>query len=346
MKLELGIWDHFERRPDTPVAQQYADKVRLVREAERLGFRHYHMAEHHLTPLDLGPSPAVFLAALAQATERIRIGTGVFCLPLYHPLRLLQELCMLDNIAGGRLDFGVGRGIRATEHEWFGVAQDEVQARFDEMLELLLGAMATGRVDFHGKYYSYDGLALDTLPLQRPYPPVWYAGGAETAGKRGFNFLGRSPTDVGRYWQLWQETRGSPDRVNAHLRVPATAMTRHLVVRESYAEAEAIVRRAWPVYESHFFATSVLVNRDGASAPLGRARSAVLEEALQNDRRFMLGTPDDLRRQITEWSRQLAGLPGLIFAPAVQWGDISHDEAMATLGLLAEVLPAVQRQIA
>src|SRR6266540_5574564 len=115
MNIDFGVWDHFERRSGAPVYQQYAEKIEFVREAERLGFGQYHIAEHHLTPLDLAPSPSVFLAALAQATSRIRLGTGVYCLPLYHPVRLVQELCMLDNIAEGRLDIGVGRGIRATE---------------------------------------------------------------------------------------------------------------------------------------------------------------------------------------------------------------------------------------
>src|SRR5215217_53450 len=78
MQVEFGIWDHFERRPGITPAVQYQEKIRLVQEAERLGFGHYWVAEHHLSPLDLAPSPSVFLAALAQATSRIRIGTGVF----------------------------------------------------------------------------------------------------------------------------------------------------------------------------------------------------------------------------------------------------------------------------
>ena len=144
MQVQFGIWDHFERRPGIAPATQYREKIALVQEAERLGFGHYYVAEHHVSPLDLAPSPSVFLAALAQATSTIRIGTGVFVLPLYHPLRLVQELCMLDNISNGRLDVGVGRGVRAIEHEWFAVPQSEVRARYEETLAIVLRALTTG----------------------------------------------------------------------------------------------------------------------------------------------------------------------------------------------------------
>lgn len=343
MQIEYGVWDHFERRSGVSTQQQYAEKIDFVRRAEALGFSYYHIAEHHLTPLDLAPSPSVFLAALAQATSRIRLGSGVLCLPLYHPVRLVQELCMLDNLSGGRLDIGVGRGIRATEHQWFGVAQDEVQGRFNETLAIMLDAFTTGRIDHHGTYYNFDGLTLDVQPLQQPHPPLWYAGGAETAGQYGFNFLGRTSSDINRYWRLFREDGGKAGRVNTHLAAPMGAITRHLVIRENYEAAERIARRAWPEYEAHFFAMFVLVNREGGAAPLGRTRTSVLDEALQNDRRVVAGTPSIVRERLEEWLSELdSDLPAITFAPAVQWGDIDHDEAVESLELLAEVMKGLQ----
>src|SRR5215210_4527614 len=124
MHFAFGIWDHFERRPAISIAQQYQQKIDLLRHAERLGFSSYHLAEHHLSPLDLAPSPTIFLAALAQATTTLRIGAMVYILPLYHPVRLVQEWCMLDHLSNGRLDIGIGRGIRSVEHDWFGLDDD------------------------------------------------------------------------------------------------------------------------------------------------------------------------------------------------------------------------------
>jgi alkanesulfonate monooxygenase SsuD/methylene tetrahydromethanopterin reductase-like flavin-dependent oxidoreductase (luciferase family) len=257
-------------------------------------------------------------------------------------VRLIQELCMLDNIAGGRLDIGVGRGIRATEHEWFGVPPEEVQPRFDETIEIIVQGMSTGCIDHHGRFYDFDNLALDVLPVQRPHPPLWYAGGAETAGRSGFNFLGRSPTDAKRYWGLRDESRGQAGRFNAHIETPTVALTRHVVVRESQAEAERIARRAWPVYESHFFATSVLLNRKGQTAPLQRQRNANLDEMLKDDSRLIAGTPAMVREVLAGWIEELKDTPGFTFAPALQWGDISHEEARETLSLLAEALQDLQ----
>jgi alkanesulfonate monooxygenase SsuD/methylene tetrahydromethanopterin reductase-like flavin-dependent oxidoreductase (luciferase family) len=221
MQVEFGIWDHFERRPNVSVPAQFAEKVALVQEAERLGFTHYWVAEHHLSPLDLAPSPGVMLAALAQATSTIRLGAAVFILPLYHPLRLVQELCMLDNLSNGRLDVGIGRGVRIVEHEWFGVSRDEVRARHDETLAIVINALTTGNMAYEGRFYKFGSLPLDVLPVQKPYPPLWYAGGAETAGRSGFNFLGRGADDLGRYWQLSDESQDQPGRFNRHLNTRA-----------------------------------------------------------------------------------------------------------------------------
>ena len=121
MQVEFGIWDHFERRRDVPIAQQCEERIRLVQRAEELGFFAYHVAEHHNTPLDLAQSPIVFLTAPAQRTETIRLGSLVLILPDYHPVRLVQEIYMLDQPSRGRFIPGVGRGARDVEDEWFGV---------------------------------------------------------------------------------------------------------------------------------------------------------------------------------------------------------------------------------
>jgi alkanesulfonate monooxygenase SsuD/methylene tetrahydromethanopterin reductase-like flavin-dependent oxidoreductase (luciferase family) len=338
MHIEFGVWDHFENRPGIAPSRQYGEKIELVQEAERLGFAAYHVAEHHLSPLDMAPSPAVFLPALAQATNRIRLGAAVFCLPLYHPLRLLQELCMLDNISEGRLDVGVGRGIRTAEHNWFGLSQDEARGRFDEVLAVLLQGMSEGRLSFHGRYYDLDGLTLDLLPLQRPYPPLWYAGGYEVAGRDGYNYLGRDTGDVQRYWQRREAAGEAASRVNPG-RAPKAGFTRRLVIREDYEEAIAIARRAWPVFEQHWYATPVLVSEDGRSASLPGAGD--FEAALRDENRLLAATPEMLRQRIVAWQRELRERDGFYFAPAVQWGDVSLEEAVESLRLIAKVRQAL-----
>ena len=104
--------------------------LHLFQAAEAAGFRGYHLAEHHGTPLGAAPSPGIFLAALAQATSSIRIGPLVYLVPLYIPLRLIEEICMLDNLSKGRLEVGLGRGVSPIEVAFFGVDPDDAMEMF------------------------------------------------------------------------------------------------------------------------------------------------------------------------------------------------------------------------
>src|ERR1700722_3403011 len=101
--MRFGVFDHVDRGAG-PLHAFYQDRLALTEEYDRAGFHAYHVAEHHATPLGCAPSPGLFLAAVAQRTTRLRFGPLVYTLPLYHPLRLLDEICMLDQISGGRLE--------------------------------------------------------------------------------------------------------------------------------------------------------------------------------------------------------------------------------------------------
>ena len=114
--MKFGVFDHMDRGT-VPLGEQYENRLKLIEAYDRAGIRTYHLAEHHATPLGMAPSPSVFLAAVAQRTRRLRFGPLVYTLPMYHPLRVAEEICMLDQMSGGRLDIGVGRGI-STSGAW------------------------------------------------------------------------------------------------------------------------------------------------------------------------------------------------------------------------------------
>ena len=155
-------------------AETYGERLRLLEYADRAGFYCYHLAEHHGTSLSTTPSPTVFLSSVAQRTERLRIGALSYLLPLYNPLRLLEELCMLDHLSRGRLELGISRGASPHEVQRMGVPYEESRARFEEVLRLLVMGFTTGALDFEGKYYQYRGLKTRFRPYQKPYPPMWY----------------------------------------------------------------------------------------------------------------------------------------------------------------------------
>ena len=110
--MKFAVFDHLDRSgPD--LGRQYEDRLRLIELYEWAGFHAYHVAEHHGTPLGSAPSPGLFLAAVAQRTTTLRLGPLAYPLGLYHPLRLLEEICMLDVMSGGRLELGRGCGLAA-----------------------------------------------------------------------------------------------------------------------------------------------------------------------------------------------------------------------------------------
>ena len=107
--MEFGVFDHVDRAQQNLQAY-YEDRLRIVELYDEIGIHRYHVAEHHGTPLGMSPSPSVYLAAVSQRTKNLRFGPMIYAAPLYHPLRLAEEICMVDQMSGGRLELGFGRG--------------------------------------------------------------------------------------------------------------------------------------------------------------------------------------------------------------------------------------------
>jgi len=129
--MEFGVFDHLDAYGGS-LADYYEDRLRIVEAYDRAGFYGYHVAEHHSTSLGMAPSPSVFLAAVAQRTKRLRFGPLVWPMPLYHPLRLIEEICMLDHLSRGRLELGFGRGAVPTEIEFYGGNPQEAQEIYSD----------------------------------------------------------------------------------------------------------------------------------------------------------------------------------------------------------------------
>jgi alkanesulfonate monooxygenase SsuD/methylene tetrahydromethanopterin reductase-like flavin-dependent oxidoreductase (luciferase family) len=171
--VTFGLFDWIDRG-DAPLQQLYEERLRLLEAADAAGFFAYHLAEHHATPLGLASSPGLFLAAAAQRTRRIRLGPLVYLLPLYNPLRLVEEICMLDHLSGGRLEVGIGRGVSPYELQHFGVDEADARSMFDEALAVLVAGLTHERLTFAGRHLRYEDVPMELRPLQRPYPPLWY----------------------------------------------------------------------------------------------------------------------------------------------------------------------------
>ena len=252
--MKFGIFDHLDRR-DVPLQQYYADRLALVEHYDRQGFHAYHVAEHHQTPLGLSPSPSVYLSAVAQRTSRLRFGPLVYILPLYHPLRLADEICMLDHLSGGRLELGVGRGISPIEVGYFGVDVAQSQAIYLESFEVLMKALRDPVLRHEGPHFRFTDVPMVLQPLQRPHPPIWYGvgnlEGVDWCAAHGVNAVANGPlarireiTD--RYRLRWSEAA----RPAAAL--PLLGTSRHLVVGATDAAARAVAARAYACWHRSF----------------------------------------------------------------------------------------------
>src|ERR1700686_1252590 len=139
-QVSFGVFDWIDRGTG-PVNRLYEERLKLLEAADAAAFYCYPLAEHHATPLGMAPSPALFLAAAAQRTRRIRLGPLVYLLPLYNPLRLIEEVCMLDQLSNGRLEPGVGRGVTPYELRYYNVDPAATREIFNEALAVLVGGL-------------------------------------------------------------------------------------------------------------------------------------------------------------------------------------------------------------
>src|SRR5215510_13894039 len=165
--MKIGLFDHVEYG-DKPLATLFDERLEFVVAAEDAGFYCLQVAEHHATPLNMVPVPGVYLGAVARATRRIHLGPLVYLLPLYSPLRLIAEICMLDHLSRGRLEVGVGRGVSPYEVGYHGLAVEHTRAMFLEALSVLVAGMTNNRLTHKGEYYQYEDVPMELTPLQKP----------------------------------------------------------------------------------------------------------------------------------------------------------------------------------
>lgn len=158
---------------DAAVYDALFDAVRL---ADQGGFRTAWLAEHHFNNYCLCPSPLLACVALAGRTERIRLGTGVLVLPLYEPVRLVEEIAMADALTGGRLVLGIGAGYQDAEFRRFRVPLAESTERTLELLDIIELGLTGEEYSYDGKHYAIPPTRISLLPVQQPQPELWVAG--------------------------------------------------------------------------------------------------------------------------------------------------------------------------
>jgi alkanesulfonate monooxygenase SsuD/methylene tetrahydromethanopterin reductase-like flavin-dependent oxidoreductase (luciferase family) len=302
-------------------SQGYDAFIDYVVEADRLGFAHMFMVEHHFTGHGQVSASMTLLAYLAARTKTIRLGTAVVVLPWHNPVLIAEQAATLDLLTGGRFDFGVGKGYRKAEFDGFCIPIDEASERFDETMEIIRKAWtAEGRFSHHSKHWHYDNILVEPEPLQRPHPPLWLAAGSpdsiKRAAREGYNLL-----------------------------LDQLAQTDQIIQRIALFKAEcANVGRT---YDSNMVATArplQMIHSEAERAQAYETRKRVigtigdlardkLADRVEDDTAALLGTPDEVIARLREL--EAGGATNILL--------VDPNASVANLRAFArEVMPAFQ----
>jgi probable F420-dependent oxidoreductase len=311
----------------------YKESLEEVTRAEELGFDSVWMEEHHSVANHYWPSPLAVLAGFATRTSRVRLGTDIAVAAFHHPVRLAEDVAMLDVMSGGRVTLGVAIGYKPDEFALYGVPLEKRGARFEEQLAIMKGLWSGERVSFRGTYYTVEG-RLEPTPVQRPHPPLWIGGWGDITLRRAAaladNWIPGPTADLARLLQgkrRFLENRRAAGRTEPVTEWP---LTRDLIIADTD-------KRARELAEEHIMVAYRREYAGGWRHPFIDASIATDLERLMEDR-FIIGGPDQcipkIRRFVEEY-----GMTHLIcrtFFPGMP-----HAHIMRELELLAkEVLPA------
>ena len=184
--MEFGVFILAQQRGYHQTSQQViANSIEQTVVAEQAGFHNAWYAEHHFNNYSLSPSPLMMIAHMAAKTQRIRLGSAVCILPLYHPARFLAEVGFVDTVSNGRLDLGIGSGYQEFEFERFGTSLADAGAIYNEFLDIIPQGLTQKIVSYEGKHLKLPPSSIAVRPVQNPMPPLWITSGNPVTLGRG-----------------------------------------------------------------------------------------------------------------------------------------------------------------
>jgi alkanesulfonate monooxygenase SsuD/methylene tetrahydromethanopterin reductase-like flavin-dependent oxidoreductase (luciferase family) len=252
--MKVGVLQFFgwlDRTVTLPSIYEMA--LERIAVMDTAGYDAVWLAEHHFTGFSVCPSVHMMGVMAAARTKRLRIGTGVSLAPFYNPLRLAEEVALLDVLSGGRVNWGAGRGFERSEFKAFGIPGEESASRFHETVDIVLKAWSNEKLSYEGKYYRYEDVEVLPKPLQTPHPPVWMAATStpaiDWAASKGFSILmdpHSSRADLIGKRRYYGERLAAAEHSDVGRVIP---MARLIAVDETAEKAREVARRAaqWTV---------------------------------------------------------------------------------------------------
>jgi probable F420-dependent oxidoreductase len=321
-------------------AQEYREILDLVRLAEALGFDSAWVSEHHGSGDGYMPSLLPTLAAFAEATERIKLGTGVLLTPFHHPLRLAEDAATVDLISGGRLILGLGLAWREEEFRMFGAPIGDRVRRTVETIEILRRAWTGERFSFQGKAYSFDRVQVTPAPASPEGPPIWLGGTAEPAIRRAGRLAdGYIRTRGGEVEKMRRDVQFVEQAARAAGRDPGPIAFAQLQNAFAWEEGDA-----WEVarqYVPNQLGIYSGWDRGGDTPEQGFTLGPVEEATMR--RLTPAGTPQEVVHALRPLVEAFAGRKEFHLIVRLHYPGMDFDTASRAVELFAEkVLPALK----
>jgi natural product biosynthesis luciferase-like monooxygenase protein len=292
-------------------AERFRTIIDQVVCGEEIGFDSVWLAEHHFHAFaGMFSAPTVIGAAIAQRTEKIRVGTAVLLLPYHNPLRVAEDYATLDCLSHGRLEFGIGHGFVKWEALTFGIPLDDLRDRFKENLDVVLKCWSDPELNHQGRFYDYRKVQVWPRPLQDPHPAIWMAATTsvesfELSGRCGFHMM--LIPFLNGVEELRQKMQAYFSAREAAGHDPSTARVLgvyHAYVGDSANEARAAGARGLAEYnaaarEAHNLTPGMADPESYRSHEKHRAEIRALTfDELREQRRVLIGTPEEVQRQL------------------------------------------------
>jgi alkanesulfonate monooxygenase SsuD/methylene tetrahydromethanopterin reductase-like flavin-dependent oxidoreductase (luciferase family) len=349
--MRYGIWSPTNPCDGVNHVDLYEQQLLEVELAEKLGFDHFWFYEHHVTVSGPIPSPNLMIAAAAMRTKRIRLGNMVNILPYRNPLIVAEEAAMLDTLTNGRLDMGIGRGLKPIEFDAFCVSQAHSREMFHESLAIIRKVWADETFDFHGKYFNVSKKTPLSPPLvQQPHPPFYVSAQSEESIRWAaehdipFGQIDALVEDCRRDQAIYKEVQ----RAAGHAPAPRLFLTREIFVGETDEKARAkalpYLLKYWELWGRYSqFTTDGRMPDDYDSwrkrAPLLAAMSF---EQLIESGLVMIGSPETVARQIIRHQQEL---DIAVLACVFKFGRMPFKDVTESMKMFADhVIPLVAQR--
>ena len=357
--MKVGTALSILAQPGVPDVALYNEHMTIGDLAEPLGFDSLFALEHHFTGYSMSPAPLQLLSYYAGRTKKIQLGTCVIVLPWHDPIRVAEQIALLDVLSGGRTLMGFGRGAATVEYEGFRLPMEEARPRFVEAAQLVVKALANETFDWQGEFYQIPKMSIRPRPISSPETRFYASSvspeSSEIMAKLGYGMMivmqnewPKAAEDVHRYREIARSV-GHVPRPPIILTNISCAPTRE----EARERAYRYLGEKWDSIDNHYhFSDGHLANVKGyeSYAKVGKTYAKMKDETYRSKATDfyisiqVVGTPDDCIQQIGEL-RRLTGMDHLV--TEFSFGSMPHYQAELNMRLFADrVLPVLQRDAA